>query len=84
MTNRTHVRLVRGWVRCASDLPRGAGQEAMTTKFPLTLILLALAKELAAQCCELGLTCIRRETNQLADDLTTENFEDFILKRENG
>ena len=49
----------------------------MTTKFPFTLVLLELAEELAAKSCELGLTWIRRDTNQLADDLTNESFKDF-------
>ena len=51
--------------------------EAMTTKFPSTLELLELAEELAAKSCELGLTWIRRDANQLADDLTDENFKEF-------
>ena len=49
----------------------------MTTKFPSTLILLELAEELAFKSCELGLTWIRRDANQLADDLTNENFKEF-------
>ena len=49
----------------------------MTTKFPSTLELLELAEELAAKSCELGLTWIRRDANQLADDLTNENLKEF-------
>ena len=49
----------------------------MTTKFPSTLVLLELAEELACKSCELGLTWIRRDANQLADDLTNENFKEF-------
>ena len=54
-------------------------KKAMTTKFPSTLVLLELAEELAAKSCELGLTWIRRDANQLADDLTNENFKVFSL-----
>ena len=52
-------------------------KKAMTTKFPSTLVLLELAEELACKSCELGLTWIRRDANQLADDLTNENFKEF-------
>ena len=44
---------------------------------PSTLVLLELDEELAAKSCELGLTWIRRDANQLADDLTNENFKEF-------
>ena len=49
----------------------------MTTKFPSTLILMELAEELSAKNCELQLQWIRRDLNQLADDLTNENFASF-------
>ena len=50
----------------------------MTAKFPATLVLiLELAEELATKSCELGLTWIRHDANQLADDLTNENFKEF-------
>ena len=52
-------------------------KKAMPTKFPSTLILLELAEELAFKSYELGLTWIRRDANQLADDLTNENFKEF-------
>ena len=52
-------------------------KKAMTTKFPSTLVLLELAEELAAKSCEWGVTWIRRDANQLADDLTNENFKEF-------
>ncbi|OLP78798.1 hypothetical protein AK812_SmicGene40995 [Symbiodinium microadriaticum] len=50
---------------------------AMTTKFPSTLILMELAEELSAKSCELQLQWIRRDLNQLADDLTNQNFASF-------
>ena len=43
----------------------------MTTKYPSSLVLLELVEELAAKKCDLSLTCIRRDLNQLADDLTS-------------
>ena len=49
-------------------------KKAMTTKFPSSLVLLELAEELAAKKCDLNLTWIRRDLNQLADDLTNEKF----------
>ena len=59
------------------DTQEALVKKAMTTKFPSTLILLELAEELAFKSCELGLTWIRRDANQLADDLTNENFKEF-------
>ena len=52
-------------------------KKAMTTKFPSTLILMDLAEELSAKNCELQLQWVRRDLNQLADDLTNENFASF-------
>ncbi|CAE7337416.1 HCBT2 [Symbiodinium microadriaticum] len=52
-------------------------KKAMTTKFPSTLVLMETAEELSAKNCELQLQWIRRDLNQLADDLTNENFASF-------
>ena len=52
-------------------------RKAMTTKFPSTVVLMELAEELSAKNCELQLQWIRRDLNQLADDLTNENFASF-------
>ena len=52
-------------------------RKAMTTKFPSTLLLMETAEELSAKNCELQLQWIRRDLNQLADDLTNENFDSF-------
>ena len=49
----------------------------MTSKFPSTLILMELAEELTAKRCELKLHWLRRDENQLADDLTNEKFDSF-------
>ena len=40
-------------------------------------MLLELAEDLAAKKCDLSLTWIRRDLNQLADDLTNEKFDSF-------
>ena len=52
-------------------------KKAMTTKYPssLVLLLLELAEELAAKRCDLNLTWIRRDLNQLADDLTNDSCD---------
>ena len=61
----------------------------MTSKFPSMLILMELAEALTAKWCELKLHWIRRDDNQLADDLTSEKFDSFDkefripFKREN-
>ena len=52
-------------------------KKAMTSKYPSSLILLELAEELAAKKCDLNLIWIRRDWNQLADDLTNEKFDSF-------
>ena len=51
----------------------------MTSKFPSTLILMELAEELTAKRCELKLRWLRRDDNQLADDLTNEKFDAFDM-----
>ena len=52
-------------------------KKVMTTKFPSMLILMELAEELASRNCDLQLRWIPRDLNQLADDLTNENFASF-------
>ena len=49
----------------------------MTTKFPSTLILMELTEELASKNSQLELSWQRRDSNQLADDLTNEKFDMF-------
>ena len=49
----------------------------MTSKFLSTLILMELAEELTFKRCELKLHWLRRDENQLADDLTNEKFDSF-------
>ena len=52
-------------------------KKAMTTKYPSMLVLMEIAEELAQKNCELQLQWIRRDINQLADDLTNEEFKGF-------
>ena len=54
-------------------------KKAMTTQYPSGLILMELAEELASKDCELQLAWIRRDLNQLADDLTNEEFKMFDM-----
>ena len=49
----------------------------MTTNFLSTLILMELAEELSAKSCGPQLQWIRRDLNQLADDLANESFASF-------
>ena len=49
----------------------------MTTKYPSMLVLMETAEELSHRNCELQLQWIRRDLNQLADDLTNEEFKSF-------
>ena len=66
---------IRGYTDNESN--KALVKKAMTAKFPSTLVLLELAEELAFKSCEPGLTWIRRDANQLADDLTNGNFKEF-------
>ena len=52
----------------------------MTAKFPSCLILMEMAEELSSKRCDMQLTWIRRDLNQLADDLTNEKFDSFDAK----
>ena len=49
----------------------------MSTKFPLTLLIMELSETFRQGRCELGLDWIRRDFNELADDLTNNKFEKF-------
>ena len=52
-------------------------RKLMTSKFPSTLVLMELAEEQSFRHCELRLQWIRCDINQLAHDLTNENFDAF-------
>ena len=49
----------------------------LSTKFPLTILLIELSEQLRTREVELHLIWIPREENQEADDLTNEMFEKF-------
>ena len=67
------------WVRAGTDNQSNtyAVSKMMSTKYPLTLLVMELSETLRARCCELNLQWIPREKNQLADDLTNEKFDHF-------
>ena len=52
----------------------------LTTKFPLSLILLELSTQLSDQNTSLSLNWLERGANQQADDLSNEAFGDFDEK----
>ena len=67
------------WLRGKTDNQSNthALTKFMGTKFPLTVFLMELAETLCMGGCALKLDWIRRDCNQLADDLTNEKFHSF-------
>ena len=67
------------WVRAGTDNQSNtyAVSKMMSTKYPLTLLVMELSETLRSKGCELNLFWIPRERNQLADDLTNEKFDHF-------
>ena len=57
--------------------PRPVLRKFMTSKFPATLVLMELAEELSFRHCKLKFQWIKRDINQLADDLTNGKFDAF-------
>ena len=53
----------------------------MSTKFPLTVLVMELSESLRLGNCYLALDWLRRDMNQLADDLSNMKFENFDLSR---
>ena len=49
----------------------------LSTKFPITPLVIELSEQLRYRCAELYLTWIPRENNQEADDLSNLKFDDF-------
>ena len=49
----------------------------MSTKYPLTVLIMELSETLRTRDCELNLEWVPRERNQLADDLTNQKFDSF-------
>lgn len=52
-------------------------QKGMTTKFPIVLLVIEMSETLRSEDAMASLTWIRREENQLADDLTNNKFDSF-------
>ena len=71
----------RCWVRAGTDNQGNsyAVSRLMSTKYPLTVLIMELSETLRARNCELDLQWIPREQNQLADDLTNQVFTKFPL-----
>ena len=69
------------WIRAGTDNQSNtyAVSKMMSTKFPLTLLVMELSETLRSSCCELSLDWIPREKNQLADDLTNEKVDHFPM-----
>ena len=49
----------------------------MSTKYPLTILIMELSETLRTRDCELNLQWVPRDLNQLADDLTNQKFDSF-------
>lgn len=73
------VREATCWLRGKTDNQSNtfALSKFMSTKFPLTIFLMELAETLRLGGCNLKLDWIRRDFNQLADDLTNQKFDHF-------
>ena len=71
----------RCWVRAGTDNQGNsyAVSRLMSTKYPLTVLIMELSETLRARNCELDLQWIPREKNQLADDLTNQVFTKFPM-----
>ena len=55
--------------------------KCMTTKYPMTLLIMEVSETPREKRCELHLEWIRRDKNQLADDLTNGQFQHFDPKQ---
>ena len=53
----------------------------MSTKFPLTVLVMELSESLRLCNCYLNLDWLRRDDNQLADDLSNMKFDNFNLEQ---
>jgi hypothetical protein len=70
-----------GWCSCSGATDNQGNSfvvsKLMSTKFPLTLLLMELAEQLRSRGLELHLTWLPRELNQPADDLSNMCFDKF-------
>ena len=71
------------WVRGKTDNLGNAYaiSKWMSTKFPLTILVMELSESLRLGNCYLALDWLRRDKNQLADDLSNMKFEHFDMER---
>ena len=69
------------WIKAGTDNLSNsyAVSKWMSTKYPLTILIMELSETLRTRGCELHLEWIPRERNQLADDLTNQDFKHFSL-----
>ena len=67
------------WIKAGTDNQSNTYSISkwMSTKFPLTILILELSETLRTRSCVLELDWIPREQNQLADDLTNQVFDHF-------
>eukprot|EP00435_Cladocopium_sp_Y103_P001483 s5030_g1.t1 len=73
----------RCWIRAGTDNLSNsyAVSRWMSTKFPLTILIMELSEILRTRSCELNLEWIPRDKNQLADDLTNQKYDQFPKER---
>ena len=71
------------WVKGSTDNLSNAYAVSkwMSTKFPLTILIMELSETLRTRDCELNLQWVTRDLNQLADDLTNQKFDSFPLDK---
>ena len=71
------------WVKGSTDNLSNAYAVSkwMSTKFPLTILIMELSETLRTRDCELNLQWVPRDLNQLADDLTNQKFDSFPLDK---
>ena len=67
------------WVKGSTDNLSNAYAVSkwMSTKYPLTILIMELSETLRTRDCELNLQWVPRDLNQLADDLTNQKFDSF-------
>jgi hypothetical protein len=67
------------WVKGSADNLSNAYAVSkwMSTKYPLTILIMELSETLRTRDCELNLQWVPRDLNQLADDLTNQKFDSF-------
>ena len=70
------------WIKGSTDNLSNAYAVSkwMSTKYPLTVLIMELSETLRTRDCELCLEWVPREKNQLADDLTNEKFDHFPME----